>query len=243
MISGHNKGLILTTTTIIVSLVAIGVIALLTYLFLSKYLDVNVFVKSLTSDRHAMNLVNILISNENLAYIKDGIIQRGVLDATKIDNVDPRMLGIGYPNTLSIVEVIDVEDCKNQIQAATSVGGVSNKPTCKAWIFVLSSPISIPSLSITSLVKCLGENINAGNWEELFRYTGGQTPDGSIGGLEATVWQPLDIEKCMASTTPLGQPSFFSSSAIVFRGLPTLIRYADGSIHIGRIIVGVGEWT
>lgn len=231
----NNKGLVLTVSAVIEGLFFIGCIAILYWLFLSRILDIHVSVNEATAERHATNLANVLISSEKLAYEKDGKISRGILDSSKLDEVfikkndflsgvgvylQPKDIGLGYPNTLNLVGVIDLESCQNS--------------DCDGWIASLSGPVTIEGLSPVKFTNCMAENIkiDAGSF---FRFL--------VGSVPAAIWQPWDIEKCVKNTSPSNTLSFFTGSLISSSGLPILIRYPNGDLHMGRITVGVGEWV
>lgn len=238
----RSKGLSLVVSAVLGALFTIGVIALFYWLFLSKILEIHVAIDEATTERHAINLANVLISSEKLAY-EDGKIQRGVLDSNKLDNlfikkdtflsdvsryILPVDIGIGYPNTLNLVEVLDLEKCDN----------IGN---CDGWIASLSGPISLEGLDIVKFATCLAENIKI-DVGSIFRFAGSGILLGHAAGAPAALWQPWDIEKCVKNTIPPSLNEFFTNSEISSKGLPVLIRYQDGTMHVGRIIVGVGEW-
>ncbi|MEM5773015.1 MAG: hypothetical protein QXL86_02195 [Candidatus Aenigmatarchaeota archaeon] len=230
----QSKGLTLTTFSIVASLFAIGIIALLAYIFLSRYLEVHLFVNEVTVERNSINLANVLISHENLTYVKDGVIQRGVLDAKKLDKLDPRKLDVAYPNSLIVIKIIDLEKCQPQGNSEVS---------CDSWFFVKTGPTSTQALSIVKFGQCLFDNIDDDIWGKTFRFFLGYVLGGTIGGTIASLWQPHDIAKCVANTIPSGFVAIFNTNPMVFRGLPILIRYDNGELHLGRIIVGVVEFV
>ena len=231
-----NKGIVLTISAVIEGLFVTGVLALLYWMFLSRVLEVHVVVSEMNAERHAINLANVLISSEKLAYEKDGKISRGILDSTKLDNVfinkreflsdvrvylEPKDIGIGYPNTLNLVWVLDLDSCQDS--------------DCDGWMASLSGPVTLEGLKPVKFTECLAENVKLDQWGSNFRFY--------FGGIFGALWQPQDIEKCIKNANPLGVKSFFTWSAISSSGLPVLIRYPDGDLHIGRIKAGVGEWA
>jgi hypothetical protein len=232
MSSKQSKGLTLTAFSILASLFSIGIIALLAYIFLSRYLEVHLFVNEVTVERNSINLANVLISHEDLAYVKDGVIQRGVLDAEKLEHLDPRMLNIGYPNSLMIVKILDLEKCKAQ----------ESELNCDGWFFALNGPVSIQGLSVVKFADCLFNNIDDDFWGKSFRFYLGHILGGPLIGTIASLWQPHDLVKCVHNTIPSGVVGVFNTNPMIFRGLPILIRYDNGDLHVGRIIVGVVEF-
>jgi hypothetical protein len=235
-----NKGIVETINAVFVGLFVIGALALIYWFFISRILEIHTTVNEATAERHAINLANVLISSEKLAREDEGKILRGILDSGKLDNVfvnkkkfleaasannldeyfQPKDIGIGYPNSLNLVEVIDLESCQNS--------------ACDGWIVSLSGPISLQGLSAVKFANCLAETAKL-DTGSLFRYM----MFGPVGAL----WQSFDIEKCIANTIPANMKSFFTGTPISSKGLPILIRYPDGDLHIGKIIVGVGEWA
>lgn len=243
-----SKGIALTISAALESLFVLGIIAFIYWFFLSRILDIRVSVMEATAERHAINLANVLISSEKLAYKDNGKISRGILDASKLDNVfinkndfladvrgslQPKDIGIGigYPNTLNLVEVIDLEKCKNYV---TSTRPPTTVTECDGWIASLSGPVTLQDLSIPKFLDCLEQNkkIDVGS---IFR--------GFIGGIPGVFWQPWDIGKCAQNTIPSNIKSIFTGTPISSKGLPIVIRYPDGSLHSGRMVVAVGEWT
>jgi hypothetical protein len=231
----NRKGLTLTFGAVVEGLFTIGILALLFWFLMSKFLEIHSFVNELTVERHAINLANVLISSEEIAYEKDGKIWRGVLDSSKLDdvfvkkdefiadtdeNLQPKDIGIGYPNSLNLVEVIDLESCQNS--------------ECDGWIVSLSGPVLLKDLSVTRFASCLSENVKL-DIGSIFRWI--------VGGPAAALWQPYDINKCVQNTVPGSIKSLFTGTPISSKGLPVLIRYPDEKLHVGKIIVGVGEWV
>jgi hypothetical protein len=231
-----NKGIAITLSAVIEGLFFVAVISLLYWFFWSSILKMHIIMQDATTERHSMNLANVLISSENLTYEKDGNIQRGVLDASKLDNIfirknefpqgyqSPNMgsshppvpsltsmmeqdIGIAYPNSINLVEITDLEICQNSI--------------CDGWVASLSGPINLEGLSVVNFVDCLGENFNTG---------------------ALTLWYPQDIEKCIKNNIPASISSFFTQGPVSSNGIPVLIRYSNGELHIGKMIVGVVEF-
>jgi len=228
------KGVVITFSAVLEGLFFIGIIALIYWLFLSKYLELHVSMEEFTVERKSILLANALISSEKIAVVEEGKINRGVLDAEKLDKffvksddwlADIKLLlnqvdiGISYPNSINLVRILDLEDCNNE--------------KCKGWIALLSSQINIEGVSISKFSTCLIENIkvDAGS---LFR--------GIFGGLILALWQPWDIDKCLKNSAPSGIRNVFSTSKITSEGLPILIKYPNGEVHVGRISVYVGEF-
>lgn len=229
-----NKGIVITIVTVLEASLVLGLLAFLYWFFLSRVLEIHVSIDEATTERHAINLANVLISSEKLAYQENGKTSRGILDADKLGKIFlkrdefiqyarlspiPKDIGIGYPNTLSLVEVLDLESCQDL--------------KCDGWAIYLSGPLTAKGLSVVEFAKCMAQNekIDIGY---LFRSV-------VLGPLFGR-WQPWDIAKCVKNNIPPSLNSVFTGTPISSRGLPVLIRYSDGTLHDGRIIVGVAEW-
>jgi len=228
-----NRGIVFTLTSIIEGFLVILVVALLLWFSLSRIMEIHVSVEENLNERHSIILANALISNENIVYIKDGKILRGVLDAEKLDKLFIKKsdflsniklltsdvdLGISYPNSIIIVLVLDLEKCNNN--------------DCDGWIVRLRSPLSLSGISLFNFMDCLNSNIKV-DVGTIFRFF--LAPP--LGGL----WQPWDIDKCVKNNIPPSFKSFFNKNRISSQGFPILIKYKD-SIHVGRIFVGLGEF-
>jgi hypothetical protein len=140
-----NKGITITLSLILGGLFAIGLMGLIYWIFISRILEVHVAIDEYTNERHAINLANLLLSSEKIVYEKEGKLMRGILDSEKLDNVfskensfsvaNPIDIGIGYPNSITIVRIIDLEAC-------------DNSGNCKGWAATLAGPTSLEELSI-----------------------------------------------------------------------------------------------
>jgi hypothetical protein len=230
-----SKGIVITLSAILEGLFFIGIMGFLYWFFLSRILELHVAIEEFTNERQTINLANLLISSEKIAHEKDGGIMRGVLDAEKLDSVfikrtdfvsdvqalfQPIDIGIGYPNSINIVRVVDLEKC-------------DSSGNCDGWIAVLSSPVTLQGLSITKFNSCLSEHVKL-DLGSVFRWI--------FGGPLLGLWQPWDLKNCVQNTVPSGIKSVFTKSEIISSGFPVLIKYPDGELHVGRISVGVGEF-
>lgn len=227
-----NKGLVITLNFIFGALFVVGILGLIFWLFISRILEIHVAVLEYTNERHTINLANALISYEKLAYENDGKIMRGILDSEKVDKVfvkedefllnptasNKETIDIAYPNSVAIVRIIDLEDCSPN--------------SCKSWILHLHGPISIQGLSLVKYFNCLQEHIKI-DWGLIFRLA-----FGNLLGF----WQPQDLANCAVNTVPPSIKSFFTKKEMVHQGLPILIRYPDGTLHVGRILVMLSEF-
>jgi len=252
---------------IITGLFAIGVMVFIYYIFLVKVVEIRSMVDEYGTERHAINLANALISNRAIACEDLGIVQRGILDKQKLDGVfnfsddsfrrkeevltlltawiDESKLGnLSYPNTLNFVFIVDLDNC--------------NAKGCYTWGGILTSPISLGNTQTVSFLKCLQDtfDMSGGAWIKRIGACGaGAIIGGYIGGpigaaigcaigFTSTLWSSDDLQQCFQKA---GMPQFFkewfaTGTPISHQGLPVLIRYPDGSLHTGRIIVSLLEW-
>jgi hypothetical protein len=225
-----SKGLIISLSLILGSLFVIAVIGLIFWIFVSRILEVHVAVDEYTNERHAINLANLLLSSEKIVYEKEGKLMRGILDAEKLDKIfsredsfsvaNPIDIGIGYPNSITIVRILDLESC-------------SASGDCKGWAAVLAGPTSLEGLSITKFVNCLSEHVKL-DVGSIFRW--------AVGGILMGLWQPWDLKNCAQNTIPASIKSLFTNSEISSEGFPVLIKYPNSDLHLGRMSVAVGEF-
>jgi len=284
-----NKGLVHTMMFILKGLFAIAIIGLLYWLFISTILQMHVAINENTNERHAINLANVLISSEKLAYEGEvtcigtsypcnhyttssscvsancgwiaqdqscygtpytcdnylysssctdagctpvnGKVMRGILDVGKLDEIFVRSgslnlisikdIGIGYPNSFTLVRIIDLEKC-------------NSFDICDGWIGYLSGPITLQGLSIAKFGECLSEHASA-DVESFFRL--------QLTGPALAWWNPLDLKNCAQNNIPSSFSSIFSNSQITSEGFPIVIKYPNGDMHLGRIYVLLGEFS
>ncbi|MEM3393666.1 MAG: hypothetical protein QXY79_01300 [Candidatus Methanomethylicia archaeon] len=217
-----NKGLTITLSAILEGLLLFGIIALLLWIFISRIFEVHVISDQISIERKSLNLANILISSDKLCYESNGKIYRGILDANKLDTFFVKNdypiqvdIGIGYPNSINIVSVVDLESCNPD--CLFSYGECENS-FCDGWFAYLSAPISLEGFSTSKFFTCMIENFK---------------PMRAIFG-----WYHQDLEKCVKySQESTGISIFYTKGAPVNNGLPILIRYTNGELHIGRIFV------
>ncbi|MEM2506775.1 MAG: hypothetical protein QXF61_07035 [Nitrososphaeria archaeon] len=267
-----NKGLALTVNAILEGLFFIAVIALLYWFFISRILEIHITTISSDVERRSINLANVLISHEKLCYEENGKIHRGLIDSKKLDYLasakggskslnssdfisqalkNYKDIGVGYPNTISLVVISDLEDCEEE-------------HGCTIWFITLANSNFTAKPSSNQFTDCLIENFktDAASWG---RRIGGCGVGGVIGagigsvvpglgtalgaaigcgiGFLSTLWEPQDLVKCGKNFAPEQTENFFYSGNFASsQGLPILIKYHDGKVHVGRIIVSVVEW-
>lgn len=268
----QSKGLSLTISAVLEGLFFIGIVALGYWFLLSRILEIHVATLSSDNERHAINLANVLLSYEGVAYVNEGKIERGVLDTSKLDKFASRKgtsydltnkdftssalknykeISLGYPNTVSLVWVTDLESC-------------SESTGCVVWVTTLVGPISVSDLTPVKFINCLSENFGMGADDWARRGVGctagalggafigsivpgiGTALGAAVGcgiGFLGTLWYPQDLQKCAINSMPESLKYFLSSGSFAAaEGLPTLVRYPDGTVHAGRIMVSVMEW-
>jgi hypothetical protein len=215
----QSKGISLTISAVLEALFFIGIIAFLYWFFLSRILEIHTATLTADNERRAINFANVLLSYEEIAYINNGKIERGLLDASKLESFaskkgttsdltnegfmssawrNYKQISLGYPSSFALVEVTDLENCGER--------------GCVVWVTVLVGPTSNLDLTL-KLLACLA------------------------------VGFPRNVHGCIIATMGETYTYYLSTgSPVATVGLPTLIRYDDGTIHIGRMTVIVLEW-
>jgi type II secretory pathway pseudopilin PulG len=287
-----SKGLTITMGVILKSLFAIAIIGLLLWLLMSMVLRMHEAINENTNERNAINLANVLISSDKLAYEKggtcigvpyscdhytdtsscvnancgwvpqdqscygtpkdcgsykestsctdagctsvkesDGKLMRGVLDAEKLDEtfvrsgslnlVSIKDIGIGYPNSFTLVRIVDLEKC-------------DSSDVCDGWIGYLTGPMTLQGLSVIDFGNCVSEHAQT-NLESLFK--------NPLSAPSAALGELLDVKDCAQNNIPSSFSSIFSDSKITSEGFPIVIKYPNGDLHLGRIYVLLGEFT
>jgi hypothetical protein len=256
-----------TINVIISGLFAIGVAAFSLYLLFKFFQWVYVQNLQAQTERNAVNLLNALISHEKLIYEKDGIKYRGVLSANKLDDIfryksynglnlkdiltilNPEnrywitsdKLDLWYSDALSFIAIIDLDDC--------------NENRCVVWAGIIVSLTQnlLWDSPLFKFGKCLfgtfsqrigrgcEKGAEAGKW---FGWIGEGL--GCVGG---AFFQFINIPGhiqdmwgcAKVSLPPSIKLILEGKSPITQRGLPVSIIYEDGSIHKGRVMIGILE--
>ncbi len=129
----------------------------------------------------------------------------------------PIDLNISYPNSIILVSIVDLESC--------------NEHYCFGWLVRLYSPVNIEYLSLSRFASCLANNLKV-DIGTFFRVV-----FSGIGGL----WQPYDVKKCQINEAP--KLSLYSTkSTIGSSGLSVMLLYPNGTMHVGRMKVVIGEF-
>ncbi|MFH7880910.1 MAG: hypothetical protein QXI09_02795 [Candidatus Aenigmatarchaeota archaeon] len=236
------KGVVLTTKSVFIAIFIIVIIVFVYYFFISRYLEMHVTIKEFALERKTINYALTLLSNENIVLGKGNIIWRGIVDAEKLDKIflntteisyierlgkvlaTPIDIGITYPNSFIVIRIIDLESCKNN--------------ECFGWLGRIYSPISIDGLFISKFAECVVENIKLDFGTVIRVITNIGNPISALFNL----LQPYDWEKCRENTIPSGYQLLFSKSFISSEGFPVLIYYNNGTTHVGRLSVLIGEF-
>ncbi len=108
-----NKGIATSIIQMLTGFLIVGMVILLYFTALGRYFDIHAFVKGNEVERHTINLAQVLLSSENLAYTDANIIHRGLLDKDKLDEqfaeADTDIKNMWYPNSIISIEVKDLE--------------------------------------------------------------------------------------------------------------------------------------
>jgi len=134
----------ITIGVIISGLFAIGVAAFSLYLLFKIFQQVHTINIQAATERDGIYLANALISHEKIIYEKNGIKYRGILNATKLDEIFPvksekgfndaeklklifnpsnwiskDKVDLAYQNSYALILIVDLDDC--------------NENRCIAW--------------------------------------------------------------------------------------------------------------
>jgi hypothetical protein len=259
-----------TTNVIISGLFAIGVAAFIVVILFKHFQEIHILNMQARSERDAFYLANALISHEKIVYEKDGIKYRGVLDSRKLDKIfiksnkgidedfirqtiNPNnlitleKLDLAYPNSISWIYIIDIDRC--------------NEKECWVWggVTVSLTKDILFDNPVTNFARCsLGViaprvpkgcaagatlGVAAGKWIFGVGAIVGAVAGCAVGSVISFVLSAGDIVGCFEQSGEYIRNFFQTGSPIGKRGLPINIIYEDGSIHKGRVIVAILEWT
>ena len=225
-----NKGLALSLTYALEALYFIGIMALCFWFISSRLTKQKLIIQDTDTDRYALNLANNMLSYEEVVYIKDGSIQRGILDVEKLNNFcvkgkekpltllsasflnykkisyDEKKF-LGYPNSINSIIIVDMETLKKDEKCSENF----NEGYC-AWGVTFSD-------ADKDFMDCMGVSYAAG-----------------LSGIANCYnYLPLTLR---ISLSFFGLNNYISSE-----GVPVLLRYPDGTLHVGRIFAGVIRWV
>jgi hypothetical protein len=266
----------ITISVIITGLFAIGVAAFALYFLFKIFQEVHTLNIQAQTERDAILLANAIISHEKLVYEKNGIKYRGMLDASKLDSIflksykgfndtdvfinvfNPDFwitrdkLDLSYTNTISLILIVDLDDCNTDRCVAWGGITVSLNP----WELIENNPL-------VKFGKCLVQSFDV-SWGHLEKSVGACAVGAGIGaaigsvipgigtaigaaigcavGVVATLWTPEEIENCIERSIPEPIKMFLETgNPVSHKGIPINIVYGDGNIHKGRIIVSLLE--
>jgi hypothetical protein len=266
----------ITISVIITGLFAIGVAAFALYFLFKIFQEVHTLNIQAQTERDAILLANAIISHEKLVYEKNGIKYRGMLDASKLDSIflksykgfddidvfknvfNPNFwitrdkLDLSYTNTLSLILIIDLDDCNTDRCVAWGGITVSLNP----WELIENNPL-------VKFGKCLVQSFDV-SWGHLEKSVGACAVGAGIGaaigsvipgigtaigaaigcavGVIGTLWTPEEIANCFQRSIPEPIKNWFQTgNPVSHKGIPINIVYGDGNIHKGRIIVSLLE--
>jgi hypothetical protein len=267
----------ITINVIITGLFAIGVAAFALYFLFKIFQEVQSLNIQAQTERDAILLANAIISHEKLIYEKNGIKYRGMLNASKLDSIfkvksykgfnnadnfknvfNPDYwitrdnLDLGYDNTLSLILIIDLDDCNKDrcvvwggMTVNLNAGELSeNHPLVKFdKCLVQSFDVSLGHLEKSVGVCAAGAGLGAAIGSVIPGI--GTAIGAAIGcavGVIATLWTPEEVANCFQRSVPEWIKNWFETgSPISHKGIPINIVYGDGNIHKGRLIVNLLE--
>jgi hypothetical protein len=266
----------ITINVIITGLFAIGVAAFVLYFLFKIFQEVQISNTQAQTERDAILLANAIISHEKLVYEKNGVKYRGMLNVSKLDSVflksyngfndidvfknvfNPKFwitrdkLDLSYTNTLSLILIIDLDDCNTD--RCVTWGGMT--VSLNAYELVENNPLF-------KFGTCLFQSFDV-SWGHLEKSVGACVLGGGLGaaigsvipgigtaigaaigcavGVIGTLWTPEEIANCFQRSIPEPIKNWFQTgNPVSHKGIPINIFYGDGNIHKGRLIVSLLE--
>lgn len=165
-----NRGVSTVVITMIVTLIVLGLTVGVYILWLSKYLDIHEMVREAGVERHTLNLGQVLLSSDKLAYQDDIFTHRGIFVREKI--VSQLQGGselteeVGYPNSIIVIGVEDFE-------------------TNEKWDVTTYGSFSVEGLKLSDLITCLVSKLRI-DFSMIFRR-----------GPGAPFWETYDVRSCL----------------------------------------------
>jgi len=213
-LSKDRKGIALSIETFIENLILIGIVGLMVWITLNSLISMNFIVDERRDEEYSALLTYVLISSPVLVEGEMSSVQVGVLAEEKINNVFspfpfnliPKKIGIGYPNTIALVGIIDEEAC--------------NAGKCIGWFGIFSEE-DLSTSSFLNFLSCLQSSILS-----------------RLSKLSLDFFLQIfpDIYSCAKNNLYLKTITVTTASS---KGLPVVIKYKDGKMHVGRIFVRV----
>jgi hypothetical protein len=231
-----TKGQATALIQILAGLLIISLIMIVIYTFLSKYLELEFIVRGHEVERHAINSANVLLSSRAIALEDRYRVYRGLLDAEKLDRYfigKVEVEGKVGPWHAELVE--RVKEVIELMNALIKEGELKEMayPNSVVWLAIVDREsgagwFSVARGEITKelgpgkLIECLLANIKPTfRASDLFKLPPLTTGD---------IWE---YRACGAD--------FASEFGITIKGFPVAIRYPDGRVNAGRMIVWLME--
>jgi len=153
-LSKGRKGVALSIQTFIENLILIGIVGLMVWITLNSLISMNFIVDERRDEEYSVLLAYVLISSPVLAEGEMSSVQAGVLAEEKINNIfspfpfnlAPRKIGIGYPNTIALVGIVDEEAC--------------NAGNCIGWFSIFSEE-DLSTSQFLNFLSCLQSSISS----------------------------------------------------------------------------------
>ncbi len=111
-----EKGEAMSLAEMITNLLAIGLVALLYFMFVGKYFDIQTIVNSNEIERHVINAAQILLSSKKLIYSdivgNEERYHRAIFEKAKLGNIETSGIEseITYPSSIIILKIKNLEN-------------------------------------------------------------------------------------------------------------------------------------
>ena len=213
-LSKGKKGVAQSIQTFLENLIIIGIIGLMVWITLNSLISMNFIVDERRDEEYSALLAYILISSPLLAEGEMSSIQVGILAEEKINNIFspfpfnliPKKIGVGYPNTIALVGIVDEEAC--------------NSGNCIGWFGIFSEE-DLSTSRFLNFLSCLQSSISSRLSRLSFDFFLQIFPD---------------VYSCARNNLYLRVITLTTTSS---KGLPIVIKYKNGEMHVGRIFVRV----
>lgn len=216
-----NKGLVLSLNAFLWGLVILMSIVFLFWFFVSHYISIQDSIIEETRERYLNDLLNIIISNPKYCFVDaENKIYRDVLDITKISeefiekddykskksSISLRETEISYPNSMYIVQIIDMNNGNG-------------------WISFYKSDIIDEKYNqmVNDIFRCIKNEI-ADNMDEIFTW------DDEKNSIKMSICDYRLISSCLEETYAKSYGGFLAT-----KGIPLIIRYDNDKSDIGRM--------
>lgn len=215
----RSKGLSLTMNTFLWGMMILIAIVFIFWFFISRYISVQDSVIDETSERYLNDLLSDILSSPDYAYIdSDNRTYRDVIDVNKLndgaiykDNYNKNIVlctsDLGYPNSMYIVEFLDLENENG-------------------WInFFVSNNFDLKYRdNLNEFFECVKDKIKD-NLDKVFTW------DSKSNSINQPICDFRFINDCLEDRSAYYYGGFPST-----KGLPVALIYDDGEKHVGRIL-------